>query len=66
LRASSRELARPPAGGWRHAGPDFAGTATTARVRRSAAGLANYYDSRSMIIRLVFVGGTIIGFGSFI
>ena len=30
------------------------------------AGLANYMNVDPMIVRLVFVGGTIFGFGSFI
>ena len=39
---------------------------TDGKVFGVCAGLANYMNVDPMIVRLVFVGGTIFGFGSFI
>ena len=39
---------------------------TDGKVFGVCAGLANYMDVNPLVIRLVFVGGTIFGFGSFI
>ena len=39
---------------------------TDGKVFGVCSGLANYMNVDPMIVRLVFVGGTIFGFGSFI
>ena len=39
---------------------------TDGKVFGVCAGLANYMNVNPLIVRLVFVAGTIIGFGSFI
>jgi len=57
-------LDRRPAGGGTPAG--FHKDRDNAKVFGVCAGLANYMNVDPLIIRLVFIGGTIIGFGSFI
>ena len=39
---------------------------TDGKVFGVCAGLANYMDVNPLIVRLVFVAGTIFGFGSFV
>ena len=39
---------------------------TDGKVFGVCAGLANYMDVNPLVVRLVFVAGTIFGFGSFI
>ena len=39
---------------------------TDGKVFGVCAGLANYMNVNPLVVRLVFVGGTIFGFGSFI
>jgi phage shock protein PspC (stress-responsive transcriptional regulator) len=57
-------LDRRPAGGGAPAG--FHKDRDNAKVFGVCGGLANYMDVDPMIIRLVFVAGTILGIGSFI
>ena len=57
-------LDRRPAGGGTPAG--FHKDRDNAKVFGVCAGLANYMNVDPLIVRLVFVAGTIFGFGSFI
>lgn len=57
-------LDRRPAGGGAPAG--FHKDRTNAKVFGVCGGIANYMNVDPMIVRLVFVAGTIFGFGSFV
>ena len=57
-------LDRRPAGGGEPVG--FRKDRTNGKVLGVCAGIANYTNVDPMIVRLVFVAGTILGFGSFV
>ena len=57
-------LDRRPAGGGTPAG--FHLDKADGKVFGVCAGLANYMNVDPLVVRLVFVAGTILGFGSFI
>ena len=57
-------LDRRPAGGGAPAG--FHRDRYNGKVFGVCAGLANYMNVDPMIVRLVFVAGTVFGFGSFV
>lgn len=57
-------LDRRPAGGGAPAG--FHKDRANAKVFGVCGGIANYMNVDPMIVRLVFVAGTIFGFGSFV
>ena len=57
-------LDRRPAGGGEPVG--FHKDRTNGKVFGVCAGIANYTNIDPMIVRLIFVAGTIFGFGSFI
>jgi phage shock protein PspC (stress-responsive transcriptional regulator) len=57
-------LDRRPAGGGAPAG--FHKDRANAKVFGVCAGIANYTNVDPMVVRLVFVAGTILGFGTFV
>ena len=57
-------LDRRPAGGGAPAG--FHKDRANAKVFGVCAGIANYTGIDPMVVRLVFVAGTILGFGTFV